>query len=837
MQDQGKRLLIAVALALGVMMIWQVLFPPDKPKPKPPGQGSAVVVPQVQGSPVGQALPPPAGSQGSAVDVGSGSAPAPVAVGSGSDAGSDAGSGSAVAGSAAVGSGSDAGSDAGSGSAVAEAPLPAFVEHDIVVPADANAKYTVMERSGTEPLPVLVTRRVGATGTTFAKREFDCAGRGVRLLAEAPTVEAFAKAKPEKKASPVVDGTIADVLWHEACDKKEPAPVIAPAPVVDEPVAIVPCTSALQTFTFKEMSISTSTCGGAITSWKLLAKKYDRERNKGEMVHPQGKGALLVNFASSTHVVPPETAWTASNVTDHGITYTWDTPDISVEKTFTFIPENFLVKTRIVVTGKAGLAKQTLAVSSYAYQDPKEDTSHARGNIEWKAACLRGEVRVASAKSLGEQPRMENGVSWAGFTEGYVPGSRFSAAQAGQFINATSPRPLGGQTMVACNAYAVPGLLGVMQVDLIFPPADIRAGDPPVIREMYTYIGPTSYEVLEAADTVAGYSTGFKEVPDFGWFGIIGRPLLWLLHKLYGLFGNWGLAIVFLTIIVKASTLYFTTRSMRSMKAMAALAPKMKELQEKYKDDRAKLQQETMGMYKQYGVNPLAGCLPILLQMPIWIALYRMLSSAGELYLEPLIPGWISDLTSPDPYHILPVVLIATMFAQAKLQPQTTTGFQQKLLMYGLPLMFGVASFFFPSGLSLYIVTNTILSALHSIYMNKYDKKGPAMVQAIAKQAVGGAGGAGGAGKGGKPEEKKAPAGGGGKVKPTIEVEDRSAKAAAAAKAAEVAAEEDDGDGESDDADEGGGVGGEGGTATEASVSSGERRRGSKSRRKRRGRN
>jgi YidC/Oxa1 family membrane protein insertase len=109
--------------------------------------------------------------------------------------------------------------------------------------------------------------------------------------------------------------------------------------------------------------------------------------------------------------------------------------------------------------------------------------------------------------------------------------------------------------------------------------------------------------------------------------------------------------------------------------------------------------------------------------MPIWIALYRMLSSSGELYREPFIGGWIGDLTMPDPYHVLPVLLIVTMFAQAKLQPQTQTGFQAKLIMYGLPLGFGVAAFFFPSGLSLYIFTNTLISALHSIYMNKFDKK------------------------------------------------------------------------------------------------------------------
>ena len=135
-----------------------------------------------------------------------------------------------------------------------------------------------------------------------------------------------------------------------------------------------------------------------------------------------------------------------------------------------------------------------------------------------------------------------------------------------------------------------------------------------------------------------------------------------------------------------------------------------------------------MALYKQHGVNPIAGCLPMLMQMPVWVALYRMLSNAGELYREPFINGWISDLTAPDPYQILPVVLTVTMFIQARLTPATGTSGQQKMLQYGMPLGFGVMSFFFPAGLTIYIFTNTVLGALHSIYMNKYDRKSKELV-------------------------------------------------------------------------------------------------------------
>jgi YidC/Oxa1 family membrane protein insertase len=210
-----------------------------------------------------------------------------------------------------------------------------------------------------------------------------------------------------------------------------------------------------------------------------------------------------------------------------------------------------------------------------------------------------------------------------------------------------------------------------------------------------------------------------KSVIDLGWFAFIARPMLWLLNWFYNVFGNWGVAIILLTVLVKLATLYWTTKSMRSMKAMAALKPEMEAIQKRYPDDRQKQQQAQMALFKQHGVSPLAGCLPMLLQMPIWIALYRMLSSAGELHQAAFIPGWLDDLTVPDPYYILPITLTGMMFLQSKLQPATGDSMQQKILMYGMPLMFGGMSLFFPSGLTVYIFTNTVLGILHSVWMNR----------------------------------------------------------------------------------------------------------------------
>jgi YidC/Oxa1 family membrane protein insertase len=246
-------------------------------------------------------------------------------------------------------------------------------------------------------------------------------------------------------------------------------------------------------------------------------------------------------------------------------------------------------------------------------------------------------------------------------------------------------------------------------------------------------LGPNYYDKLKEVDTVAGRATHFGSVIDFGWFGFIGKPLQWLLKAIHGVFGSWGIAIILLTVVVKLATGYWTLKQLRGANLMRAVQPKIKEMQERYKGDRQRQQQEQMAINKQYGVNPLAGCLPMALQMPIWIALYRMLSSAGELYLQPFL--WIKDLTNTDPYHILPVILTAAQFLQMRMMPAAGTDpLQQKIMTYMMPIVFGGMSLFFPAGLTLYIFTNTTLSVLMSLYVNKYDKTNAAAVENVKQK-------------------------------------------------------------------------------------------------------
>lgn len=480
-----------------------------------------------------------------------------------------------------------------------------------------------------------------------------------------------------------------------------------------------------------------SSWGGNLVGWRLTDNRYERDATKGELLvgvgDARGKrdpklaelapGTFDVSFRDdSTYDVPAHSEWVGTKVDDRTVKYTWSNDLMAIEKTYSLSPDVYMVRMNLVVTWKVPDGKeahQTLQIGAYEWQDPKlleGGSSRVAARVWESASYAEGSHTGTGLEDLVPPeggPRYVRAVTWTGFEHPYL-------------LVALAPKPVGADivdkhTYAWKNSDTFP--YGLIETDLSFPRMTVKHGDAPLAREVVAYLGPKNWDDLKQADGVAGFETHFTAPIDFGWFGFIGRPLLWLLQKFYSAVGNWGVAIILLTFLVKGVTLYWTTKSMRSMKSMAALAPQMKELQEKYKNDRARQQQETMALYKQHNVNPLAGCLPIVMQMPIWLALYKMLSNAGELYQQPFIPGWINDLTNSDPTRILPIVLLVTMFFQARLTPQTGTGGQQKMLQYGMPLMFGFMSLWFPAGLTLYIFTNTCLSALHSIYMNKYDKK------------------------------------------------------------------------------------------------------------------
>jgi YidC/Oxa1 family membrane protein insertase len=210
---------------------------------------------------------------------------------------------------------------------------------------------------------------------------------------------------------------------------------------------------------------------------------------------------------------------------------------------------------------------------------------------------------------------------------------------------------------------------------------------------------------------------GLELVKDYGWAAIFAKPLFWLLDKIHSLVLNWGWAIILLTILLKTLFYPLTASSQRSMEKLKDLQPKMTELKERYSKEPQKMQQELVKLYRESGANPMGGCLPILIQAPVFFALYYVLISSVEIRHAPWL-GWIQDLTAPDPFYILPALMALSMYVQIKLGPKPNDPTQAKVMMV-IPLVFSVMFFLFPAGLVLYYVVNNILSILQMQYIKK----------------------------------------------------------------------------------------------------------------------
>ena len=229
--------------------------------------------------------------------------------------------------------------------------------------------------------------------------------------------------------------------------------------------------------------------------------------------------------------------------------------------------------------------------------------------------------------------------------------------------------------------------------------------------ETSAFVGPKLQGQLEQLDE------SLKLTVDYGWLTIISQPLFWLLSKVYAFVGNWGLAIILVTVLIKMAFYKLTEASGRSMAKMREIQPRMKALQDRYKDDKQALSQAMMELYKREKVNPAAGCLPILIQMPFFLAFYWVLLESVEMRQAPFAL-WISDLSTRDPYFILPIIMGAAMLFQQRLNPAPADPVQAKVMQV-MPIMFTGFFAFFPSGLVLYWVTNTLLSIAQQWYINK----------------------------------------------------------------------------------------------------------------------
>lgn len=229
--------------------------------------------------------------------------------------------------------------------------------------------------------------------------------------------------------------------------------------------------------------------------------------------------------------------------------------------------------------------------------------------------------------------------------------------------------------------------------------------------EVSLYAGP------QEQNNLAKIAPGFDLVVDYGWLTVIAAPLFWVLEWLHSFTGNWGWAIILLTILIKAAFFPLSAASYKSMAKMRVLTPKMQKIKETFADDRQRMNTEMMDLYKKEKVNPLGGCLPILVQIPVFIALYWVLLGTVEMRGAPWL-GWITDLTAKDPYFIMPLIMGATMFIQTKLNPTPPDPMQAKIMLL-MPIVFTGMFLFFPAGLVLYWTVNNMLSIAQQWQVNR----------------------------------------------------------------------------------------------------------------------
>jgi YidC/Oxa1 family membrane protein insertase len=463
-----------------------------------------------------------------------------------------------------------------------------------------------------------------------------------------------------------------------------------------------------------------SSAGGVLETWDL-AQYTDHGGARVAMIPPDGPAtAIAVTPFRELGIGDLSRAgWEIEPSDGKEVAFRFARDGVTIRKTYSFDPDSYDFRLAIEVANhsKASISPRFL-VDWPAEVRPREldfrDQSLAAlhgGSITQQPLAGIGSPGFIGTffgrQPVREFPLMVGEIDWVGFQTTYFLAALFPD-------NPSQSR--------ARFVVLMPAAAGAAQ--LFFDPVELTPGQS-IEREFRGYLGP------KEADRLVAMGGGAERSIDRGytWISPLVRLFAWLLHALYTVIPNYGVAIILLTLLVRAVTAPLTVRQMRAMEKMRRVQPRMKELQEKYADDRQKQSEELMKLYRQEGVNPLGGCFPMLLQLPVFIGLYYALRSSLELRHAPFV-GWINDLSAPDllftlpgfdlPVRVLPLVMGATMFIQQKITPmQTPDPTQARMMMVVMPVMMTVLFYQFPSGLVLYWMLSNVLAILNQLWIGR----------------------------------------------------------------------------------------------------------------------
>lgn len=412
---------------------------------------------------------------------------------------------------------------------------------------------------------------------------------------------------------------------------------------------------------------------------------------------PELKDAVFLSTVSSDAI-------DVRNISQE-VSFLWTSPSgVAIEKQYTFHPDSYLIDLSVIIKNSSGKLLQDKLELSLTSSFKEATNSYG---FEGPSAFINNTLEQIAVKDLQKKNVYSGKINWTCIEERY-------------FLSSIVPVvPTDGSIRLS---------LANGRLDDVFVEPEIKLDSGVQRKFQYKiYMGPKSYSIL------SNLGIGLDKAINFGFFDILAKPLLWLLNFLHDYIPNYGLAIIVLTLIIKGILWPLGSKSYKSMSEMKKIQPLMAQIREKYKDDKKKMNEETMALYKTYKVNPLGGCLPMVVQIPVFFALYRMLYEAIELRHAPFI-GWITDLAAPDrllhfsftvpfmepPYGIpvLTIIMGATMFIQQKMSPPMGDPMQAKMMMM-MPVVFTFIFINFSSGLVLYWLINNIVSISQQYYIQK----------------------------------------------------------------------------------------------------------------------
>ncbi|MBC2704743.1 membrane protein insertase YidC [Desulfobacula sp.] len=501
--------------------------------------------------------------------------------------------------------------------------------------------------------------------------------------------------------------------------KTKPEPGVVPQPV--EP----------QKKNYRTISVSTplyniaiSEYGAAVKNFEL--KNYKQTNETGsplkQLVSEQLvsgtlffelEGQSVPGLKDAVYTAKIDTNETSFSEGEKTIEFTLETPQgIVVKKIFTFKADSYMIDCDIVFqNGSAMSLNDSLVISTPGFFN-EETKKRSRFAFEGPVVLIDDEYTAIKPDDIEDKNTYHGKIDWSGYSERYFMTAVMPKKKDDDSANDTILKLSYTNDMVT-NDY-------IQKMDRLDPGKQSS-------YSFIFYMGPKSQKVL------GKYDNSLKNAINFGFFNIIAKPLLITMNVIHGVIPNYGIAIILLTILIKLIFWPLGTKSYKSMNKMKKVQPLMMEIREKFKGDKQKMNQETMALYKTYKVNPASGCLPLLVQMPIFFALYRMLYQAIELRHAPFI-GWISDLSAPDrlfefnfaipmmqaPHGIpmLTLLMGASFLLQQKMTPTTGDPMQAKMMML-MPIFMTVLFINFPAGLVLYMFVNNIISMGQQYYIQK----------------------------------------------------------------------------------------------------------------------